>query len=102
MKIMYMLFRSINSHVSLSAVLPLLNITIIRVPHVDRLQNVTQDDGHVHMTFMQGESFQWPCAVTAGEGDQLQWLLNDSVVNSLSTTGSVPLEVCSIESATIQ
>ena len=49
------------------------------------------------LSLVEGESFQWSCSVTAGEGDQLQWLFNGEPIPSLNVS-SLPTEeeVCYI------
>lgn len=56
--------------------LPLLEVDIIEVPY----NTSSQPEGPLRLIFQEGGAFQWPCSVTGGLGDQLQWLFNDEVI----------------------
>lgn len=82
-------YRVTLTDLTLSIVIPLLDVEVIALPY-----NVSSSrEDPLHLTFREGEAFQWPCSVTAGEGDQLQWLFNDKVVPSTNESFTVKVGI---------
>lgn len=94
----------------LLAVLPLLDVDVVLHPshpnNPNRPANINETVSSnpdspnrpanivfpLDLTFPEGSGFQWPCSVTAGLGDELQWFFNDRLIASTNES----LEVCEI------
>jgi hypothetical protein len=74
-------------------VLPILEVGVIEVPF--NTSSPSSEDP-LPLTLLENEGFQWPCSVMAGEGDQLQWLLNGELIPSLNESFVVEVEAVSV------
>lgn len=63
-------------------VYPLLPVDILEVPDVKNASTVVNSDSPPSLSFREGQGFLWTCAVTAGVGDELVWLLDGEPLNN--------------------
>ena len=72
-------------------VLPLAEVDVLEYPVLD-------SSSEVHV-FKEGQDLFWPCRVTAGEDDNLQWLHNGVAIPSFTAIDFT--EVCNSNGLTV-